>query len=544
MKKQIKKLIAMTCVLACASSTLVGCQGAFRTSQMKIDENKTQLYVGNYDGGMGSRWLDEYKKGFEEMYKDESFESGKKGVEVIVLNDKVTYEAGNLRSTMDRSSVNVFFTERMDYYDFVDAGLLMDISDAVTTTIPGENKTIGDKLTDVQKGHYEVDGKYYGLPHYRSFRGIIYDRDLFNIKKLYIKKDGSVTGKEGDTDLSHGPDGEYGTYDDGFPATYDEFFSWCNNVKDIVTPIVWNGANAQSYSGHLLEALFVDASGADGAYAYYNTPVEGVETKIVSGFDANGKPVVEAATISRDNYKLSEQVVGNYYSLEFWDRLVKGEYYYHLSYNGTFTHTEAQYDFLHSRFDAEGKPIALMVEGTWWEEEANDVFEDMANNFEGAARSERNFGFLPLPKPTADFFGPSTLYDGNSSIVVVNANCDAVKADLAKKFLQYVTMDESLQLFNTITNIGRDYQYVLTDAQQEQLSPFGRDVYDMTQSSTGIVYGYPLTKGDYLWKKTIELDRLKTTVNGQSQTAPVHAFRNEGITARNYFEGIIAKNKK
>jgi len=123
MKKQIKKLIAMTCVLACASSTLSACSEALKSSTLKIDEKKTQLYVGNYDGGMGDRWLEEYKKGFEEMYKDVSFETGKKGVEVINLSDKITYDAANLKNTMDRSQVNVFFTERVDYYAYQKEGL-------------------------------------------------------------------------------------------------------------------------------------------------------------------------------------------------------------------------------------------------------------------------------------------------------------------------------------------------------------------------------------------------------------------------------------
>ena len=540
MKRPIKKLIAMTCALSCVCSAFAACGENLGQSTIDIDENKTQLYIGNYDGGMGSRWLGEYKKGFEALYKDQSFESGKTGVELVLLNDKVSYAAKNLETSMDRSAVNVFFTELVNYYKFVDEGLVMDISSAVTTTLPGESKTIADKLTDSQKSYYGIDGKYYGLPHYRSFRGIVYDKDLFNKEKLYIKANGQVAGKETDSDLSNGPDGLPNTHDDGLPATYDEFFSWCNTVKNYgVTPIVWNGANKESYTKHLLDALFADASGVEAGNAYYNVPETAKALKVITGFTGN-EPNETTADISRSNYKMAEQLAGSYYSLEFLQRIISGNYYYNLSMNSTFSHEECHYDFLHSRFDPEMQPIAMMVEGTWWEEEANGVFEGM-NDYEGASRAERNFGFLPLPKPTESYLGAPTLFDANKSMVMVNANCDAVKADLAKKFIQYISTDANLQLFNTITGIGRDYAYTLTETQQGQLTSFATDIYNLTQSGGGIVYGYATTLANYNWSKTHSLDKYTAKLGATNQSEPIGAF-NGGKTAKEYFEGVIAKN--
>ena len=540
MKKSLKKLIATACALTCVGSAFASCTpGVIRP--MDIDKNKTQLYIGNFDGGMGSRWLDEYKKGFEELYKDKSFEDGKMGVEVVTLNDKVTYAAKNLETSMDRSAVNVFFTELVNYYKFVEAGLVMDITSTVTDTIPGESKTIKDKLTASQQGYYEIEGKYYGLPHYRSFRGIVYDRDLFNKKKLYIKANGQIAGKEDDTDLSNGPDGQPNTHDDGLPATYDEFFAWCNTVKSEkgITPIVWNGANKESYTKHLLDALFADASGVTAGNAYYNVPETPTEFKVITGFTGN-VPNEETTAISRDNYKKVEQLAGSYYSLEFLQRIISGNYYYSLSMNSTFSHEEAHYDFLHSRFDPEMQEIAMLVEGTWWEEEANGIFEGMSD-YEGASRLERNFGFLPLPKPTASYLGAPTLFDANQSILMVNANCDLIKADLAKKFIQYISTDANLQLFNTITGIGRDYTYTLTNTQQQGLTSFARDIYNLTQSGGGIVYGYATSLTNYNWGKTHARNKYSSTIGTTSYTEPIGAF-NGGKTAKEYFQGIIAKN--
>lgn len=541
MKKSLKKIVATVCALTCAGSAFVACTTPGVIIDIDIDKTKTQLYIGNFDGGMGSRWLEEYKKRFEAMYVEQSFEEGKTGVEVIMLNDKITYAANNLQTSMDRSAVNIFFTELVNYYKFVEDGLVMDITSAVTTTIPGESKTIKDKLTQSQQSYYELDGKYYGLPHYRSFRGIVYDRDLFNKKKLYIKANGQVSGKEGDTDLSDGPDGVHGTHDDGLPATYDEFFAWCNTVKTTkgITPIVWNGANKESYTKHLLDALFADASGVTAGNAFYNVPETATQLKVVTSFTGS-TPNEETVSISRDNYKKVETLAGNYYSLEFLQRLISGNYYYGLSMNTTFSHEECHYDFLHSRFDPEMQEIAMMVEGTWWEEEANSIFEGM-KDYEGASRSERNFGFLPLPKPNASYLGAPTLFDANQSIVMVNANCDAVKADLAKKFIQYISTDANLQLFNTITGIGRDYTYTLTTEQQATLTPFATDIYNLTQSGGGIVYGYATTLSNYNWGKTHSRNRFESKIGTTSYTEPISAF-SSGKTAKEYFEGIIAKN--
>ena len=51
-----------------------------------IDETKSQLCVGNYDGGVGTQWLYDAADRFEQMYTTTEFEpgTGKVGVEVVV----------------------------------------------------------------------------------------------------------------------------------------------------------------------------------------------------------------------------------------------------------------------------------------------------------------------------------------------------------------------------------------------------------------------------------------------------------------------------
>ena len=56
----------------------------------KIDDDagdKSVLYVTNYNGGFGKGWIAEVEKRFEAKYENESFETGKTGVDIRVLNE-------------------------------------------------------------------------------------------------------------------------------------------------------------------------------------------------------------------------------------------------------------------------------------------------------------------------------------------------------------------------------------------------------------------------------------------------------------------------
>ena len=530
------RIAAVLLAVVAAAGVLGGCGG----NVQEIDTTKTQLYIGNYDGGMGSRWLDEYIKGFEELYKDTPFEDGKTGVEVVPLNDKVMFEADTIQQSIANSTVNLFFTEGVNYYEFVDDGLLYDISDIVEADIPGEEESIEAKLSEQQRNYYAVDGKYYGLPHYRTFRGIVYDIDLFNEKRLYIKSDGTINGRSTDTDLSAGPDGDpETTYDNGLPATYEEFFYWCDYVKTYknVIPICWTGAYKESYTKHLLDALRTDAQGYVGAQLLHSVDADAaVDTTLISGF-SEGVPQIAQETITRSNYKEVVKSEGVYYSLKFLSTLIENNYYYSLSMNGTQTHELTHYDFLHSRFDSDTTPIAMMIEGTWWEEESNDIFASMAQTYDNASREERNFGFLPLPKTDATKAGPQVLYDGNMSMVFVNGNCDAVHADLAKKFIQYISTDANLQLFNTITGIARDYEFSLTAEQKSSLTTFASSIDDLISANGGIVYGYALSRDNYLWSAVNRISLSRSRIGDNVYTEPINAFRT-GVSAEEYFNGI------
>ena len=535
--KKSKKILALGLATLCVVSSF-SVLGACTKEEFEIDETKSQLYVGNYKGGMGDRWMTEYVKGFEETYKDTSFEPGKTGVQVLVVPDQLSYASDTIYNSIEQSEFNIYLSEMMNYNKFAKSGLLYDMTDIVKATIPGESKTIEDKLTAEQKEYFNYDGKYYGLPHYRAYSGLIYDIDLFNEKKLYIKADGTINGKQTDSDLSYGPNGVKGGGDDGLPATYDEFFRWCEYVSTSknVIPVCLSGSYKENYTEFFLNDLFVDAQGAQGAKLKYSMPAEPVSTKVITGFNGN-TPIETTMEISRSNYKDAAKMSGLYYALDFLERLVDGDYFDSMAFNTTQSHDMTHYDFLQSRFDPTKTPIAMMIEGTWWEEESNSIFEEMEADYgEEASRSARNFGLLPLPKVNASYAGPQTMYDMHSTLIMINGNCDAAHADIAKKFVQYITTDEALQLFHTTTGVGRGYEYDLTPEQQESLTSFGKSIYAL-QKGAVTVTDDPKNAEAYNWKAKNTYE-LFATVKYRS---PISAFiSSSGPSAKAYFEGIYS----
>ena len=209
---------------------------------IKIDDTKTQLYVFSYNGGVGNEWFDHTIESFEAKYADVSFEDGKLGVQVIP--DKQKDAGTSMVDSFKNKNIDVVFNETVRYNEWVTKGNLKDISDIVLgeNELDG-NKRIVDKIPEDKKAALTAkDGKYYALPHYEAFRGVVYDVDLFKQKKLYFAADRSVDDfiLTDNATKSAGPDGKTGTYDDGLPATYTEFWQLCDKmVASNVIPFIW-----------------------------------------------------------------------------------------------------------------------------------------------------------------------------------------------------------------------------------------------------------------------------------------------------------------
>lgn len=172
-KKVVALSMAMTALLTvCFSACQRGNQDVSGDNNsgggnISVNSEKTQLYVFNYDGGIGHVWMDKLISRFEETYKDTEFEEGKKGVQVIptYLKDAQSWTGDGLIAKLPDAQESIIFTESVYYNDLIEAGVVKDISEWVTTPLSeyGETRSIADKIRGTQKEYLDRDGKYWKI---------------------------------------------------------------------------------------------------------------------------------------------------------------------------------------------------------------------------------------------------------------------------------------------------------------------------------------------------------------------------------------------
>ena len=109
---------------------------------------------------------------------------------------------------------------------------------------------------------------------------------------------------------------------------------------------------------------------------------------------------------------------------------------------------------------------AMLADGTWWQMEADAVFEDMERNDVKYSKENRKFGWLPLPQATEAEAAKIVSGEKNLTFSDYLHAVSCVKAGLpegtkkaALAFLQYAYTDKALTDFTytTGTTIGVDY---------------------------------------------------------------------------------------
>lgn len=556
----MKKILVIFLALVCAFGTINCTSGG-----EKVDKSKTQLYVATFDGGFGSSWMDAVEKRFEEKYANVSFEKGKMGVQIIAKPERNLTNESLVSNFPSRQEV--FFSEAINYYDLQKRGLLYDISEAVTKPInydfvtgkidekDPETKSIKDKMiNDVHKDYFGPNDKYYGLPFYEATYGIIYDIDLFEENKLYFAESGGFI-KKGNAKRSKGPDGKTGVIDgidysadDGLPATYDEFFALCEEMVDRdILPITWNGVS-QAYVNALVESLQADYEGEEQMRLNYTA--SGTATSIVKGFDSNGNPQVESKVITPENgYLTWTKQAGKYWGLKFAERLTQNETFYSKNKvkSKAYMQTHAQNDFVMNKYLEKEKPVAMLIDGSWWLNESKKAFEAIAQSSgEKASLKNRKFGLMPLPKPTADKVGEKySMTEVNSSICFVSAKLDKKKDALVKEFIQFCHTDESLREFTSITYTTKPFEYEMSKEQVDAMPFWGQEMYRLHNQkayistySTSEIY----KKNAGAFTQYYQGKMFRTLVSGVPyETIPaamVKAKSSENVSARDYFEGL------
>lgn len=526
MKKVLCALLAV--ILGCGV-LFTGCNREDPNAE-EIDPNRTQIYVGVYEGGLGSEWIKAADEAFEAKYSE---------YQVIVDPGKSNFDGEMVYNNFDTYRQDIFFLDFVDdslYRKYIKAGYIADIGEAMTQPLTeyGETESVYDKITPFLQGYYKPEGttSMYALPWYQASYQIIYDKALFEEEWLY--KDPNGEWNDG-SNKSVGQDGVEGTYDDGLPVTDEEFFELMDYMLDIgITPMTWTG-KAEYYFTSMLLNMFAKYEGYDDFVSNYS----------LSGNDS------DIGEVTLDNgYRLRSEQSGKRFALEFTDRLIrtKGGSQGRLNYfsGKTFASTQdnvaAQNEYLYSA--TTNSKVAMLVEGSWWEKESKGTFDIMDQQYstddKSYAYGEREFGVMPLPLDEGmEFTGNTVACVSGRSMVFVN-NHSSVKEG-AELFLQFLHSDEMLSKSTALSNVLRPYDYEMKNEDLAAMTPYGRELAEYYSSSQVVFDSIPLH--DFLINEGSEyvgyLKMFSASIGGVSYINPAMQFNtNRDLTVDSWLNGL------
>jgi hypothetical protein len=149
---------------------------------------------------------------------------------------------------------------------------------------------------------------------------------------------------------------------------------------------------------------------------------------------------------------------------------------------------------------------------------------------------------MPLPKAKTELVGQKrTLLTLNETAAFINSNTAPEKLPLAKKFLQFCLSDAMLKDFSEVVSVPLAYDYTMTDAEQQKMTPFGRSIWAAKQSSNVVWPGADtalyLANADgmlnsrNMWDSNVAGDGL--------YRYPIRYYKEtNGASAQAYFNGI------
>ena len=562
------KAVASLCLALLLTVSSVGCRGDELGSEFRpVDETKSQISVANLYGGLGDQWLRKVADQFEAIHAEQSFEAGKKGVQVHINNYTPTTMAGSsILSSIEFSSDAIYLGENISPKDFSASGKVLDITDLISSPLTeyGENESILDKLDPYLVENIKTDAnEYYVLPFYEAFYQMYYDADLFDYNGFYFKKDASADDLDvlnpevtidhlfvlSDADeKSVGPDLKAGTTDDGLPVTYNDFLALARYMAiDSATgviPVVWTG----QYIGYMLSycvSLWANEEGYDDMMKLLS--LSGELTELIDVADDGTVTNLNSVSLSESNGYMFQKQASRYNVLRFLEDFIKNPALYDpKSMGSSYSHLGAQDQFLYSRNLSSVDDIGILIEGSWWNNEATATFNMMASeNGEEWSRQNRRIGVLP-PFRSDRTKSETTLVALNDSYCCLNGNLTGDKKTIAEQFFRYLHTDKALETYTSVVGMTRAFDYEIDEAVYEAMPYYAKSMYDLKKNSKVI---YPESKVAKIYNNENFFDfnsfGFSMEWNGVTYTNPFVVFNKEkDVTAEKYFNGIYTSTQK
>jgi hypothetical protein len=489
------KFLSLALGATFAGVALVGCKPTVKT---RPSTKAKQINVSMYEGGYGTDWIKTLAKEFNETTLKET------EYEIVVIPEKRLADSIITECSGSNPTNQLFINAGNELKKGIELGYFTDLSDILTSEVDGEgNGTIQEKIAywDVWSDLYSKSGTgLFALPYSVGFHGFVIDHKEFIDQEWYnfatatadgaaleeqgityaeeggklkfVSATGTVNYKAGDLILTKGKDGKFGTYDDGQPTTLAEFDDLVNRIGENV--FIWGGGVAE-YLNAIFDAIFAQYEGMEDYDVYYNYDSKGREIEFFDGT----KEVVTLET----GYK-TRKMEGVKVAYEFFEKYFD----YMNPDNAHLVHPTAK-NTSASQFDGQNKYLlgyqntsknpqsAMLVEGTWWENEATAMFNELDSRNRG--KGDREYRYLLLP----DFEGQAndkTCFSVTATgSICMSKDKDKTREAYTKDFIRYILRDESLRFITRTTGDIVGYHYEMTEADKSLMTPFQKNCWEL-----------------------------------------------------------------
>ena len=445
------------------------------------------VFTGTATRNGAIKWIQDAAERFTELKKNEVYESGKKGVNISISDNKlIPYE------NLSTDGNDIYLDEaRADMYTYSASNELMQLDEIVNYIEDEQGLTIDADAKKRMLGYESADGQrhYYGLPQYEWSNSLTYDVNYFEDSGLYFAKPDatkSVTyeGKYGtvkfvdpmDMQKSCGPDGAYGTTDDGLPSSLEELAQLCDYIKSKSgSPFIMPGGAAGSvYSFHMVQAIWAALEGAETMKSV-TAEFSDKAVEVVTGFKSNEfffgdknipMPITEKVVLNDENgYKMYD-MASRYYALAFM-QLANDNDWFHSETKSDTSADKVQTTFIATNAN---ERAAMYIDGTYWYHEAKlynkgSAFTQWRRTSGGKARK---LSYMSLPTTlngsVAEGEGKkNTMLNVGSSFMFANNRVseNAGKKKAVVDFLKFLYSKEELAAFTEFLgmNIPINYDY-------------------------------------------------------------------------------------
>lgn len=472
-----------------------------------VPEGRTEIKISLFAGGFGTVWL-------EDMIKDVNASQDKYWY-VKIPDNKLSGEEISENVMNGIVEADIYFAEP-SVDRLIAAGKLMDLTDVYGYTPEGESKTIREKAHNYENyRQYLGDANgIYAMPYVQGIMSAVYDHDLFEIMG-WLRVDEST-----ENGLTKGTDGIEGTYDDGLPETYEQFKTMVNTIRKSAIPFIYGsflGFDPYTYSGEAIWAQYEGLENYSLSYTLNGT------------YRSPSNPNRTVSLTPETGYKMySENAMEGYYkAMDFIMNVYDAK---NNKYDADgMSHTDAQGTFVVSHNMT--KPIAMLIDGIWWENEARRAFaEDAVHSGDEYAYGKRDFRMMPMPAmpgQAQSSNGKHFFWGREPLSAFALKQTDETKEQGIVEFLRAFASDKNLRNFTRVSGNKMDYEYTLTETEESELTPFSKNVFEiMSDPNTVIVQSFwlelqePYSRMPERWKNV--------TVDGKTYTEPNEAYNKAG----------------